>query len=91
MTILVSIFLLVGAFFSLVAALGVFRFKDFYSRTHAATKASTFGLGFSALAGAVVLGTFSAWVKMLAIIIFLFITLPIAAHLLARSVKSKDN
>ena len=91
MTILVSILLLVGAFFSLVAALGVFRFKDFYARLHAATKASTFGLGFSALAAALVLGTTSAWVKMIATVVFLFITLPIASHLLSRSVKSKED
>lgn len=86
--IIISILLLIGGFFSLVAALGVFRFTDFYSRIHASTKASTFGLGFTALAAALTLGTASAWIKMFAAIAFLFITLPIAAHLLSRSVRS---
>lgn len=86
--ILASVFLLIGGFFAFVAALGVFRFPDFYSRLHAATKASTFGIGFAALAAALALGTASAWLKAIAAIAFLFITLPVAAHLLGKSVKS---
>lgn len=82
-----SLFLLIGGGFALVAALGVFRFSDFYSRIHAATKASTFGLGFTGLATALCLGTFSAWIKVCAAVLFLFVTLPIAAHLLSRSVR----
>lgn len=86
--ILASILLLVGGFFALVAALGVFRFPDFYSRIHAATKASTFGIGFAGIAAALAFGTAAAWIKMIAAISFLFITLPIAAHLLGRSVRN---
>ncbi|MBC2595263.1 monovalent cation/H(+) antiporter subunit G [Ruficoccus amylovorans] len=89
-TVIASFCLLVGGFFSLVAALGLYRFPDFYSRIHAATKASTFGLGFSALAVALALGTFSAWLKMLAAVLFIFVTLPIAAHLLSRSVLTRE-
>lgn len=88
--ILASALLLAGGFFSLVAALGVFRFPDFYARLHAATKASTFGIGFAGLAAAVALGSLSAWVKVAAIIAFLFITLPVAAHLLGRAVLTKS-
>ncbi|PTY06757.1 Na+/H+ antiporter subunit G [Verrucomicrobia bacterium LW23] len=90
MSITITIFLLLGAFFSLVSALGVFRFTDFYARIHAATKASTFGLGFTAIAAGLALGTLSAWLKVLATIAFLFITLPIAAHLLGRSVRTRE-
>lgn len=85
----VSIFLIIGGFFAFVASLGVLRFQDFYARIHAATKASSFGFGFSALAAAVAFGSVSAWVKMLAAVAFLFVTLPIAAHLLGRSYRSK--
>ena len=90
-TILASVFLLIGGLFALVAALGVFRFPDFYSRIHAATKASTFGIGFAGLAAALALDTFSAWVKAGMTIAFFFITLPVAAHLLGRSVKSRKS
>lgn len=86
-SIIASVFLLIGGFFAFVAALGVFRFGDFYSRVHAATKASTFGLGFTVLAAAMALGTSSAWLKAICSIIFLFVSLPIGAHLLCRSVR----
>jgi monovalent cation/proton antiporter MnhG/PhaG subunit len=89
-SILASMFLLIGGFFALVASLGVFRFPDFYARIHAATKAATFGFGFTALAAALAIGTTSGWVKMIAAIAFLFITLPISAHLLARSVRTVE-
>lgn len=88
MAFLASVFLLLGAFFALVAALGVWRFPDFYARVHAATKVSTFGFGFTGLAAAMVIGTATAWVKVAAALLFLFFTLPIAAHLLSRSVRS---
>lgn len=87
--IIASVLLLIGGFFSLVAALGVFRFGDFYARVHAATKASTFGLGFVAIAVALTFNSSSAWWKVLATIVFFFLTLPIAAHLLGKAYRQK--
>ena len=81
----VFILLCLGGFFCLLAAIGISRFGDFYLRIHAATKASTFGLGFSIMAAAAHLGTFSAWAKALVALLFLFLTLPVSAHLLARA------
>ncbi len=89
-TVLASIFLILGGFFGFVASLGVLRFPDFYSRIHAATKASTFGIGFSGLAAAIAFGSVSAWIKMSATIAFLFVTLPVAAHLLGRAYKARE-
>lgn len=88
MNLMVDILLGTGGFFCLVAALGVWRFRDFYSRVHAATKASTFGLGFTVMAAAVELGTLSALAKALLALVFLFMTLPVSAHLLARAYRS---
>lgn len=85
-----ALFLLIGGFFALVAAAGIWRFQDFYARVHAATKASTFGFGFTVVAVAIQLATWSGWLKALAAILFLFVTLPVAAHLLSRAVKSKE-
>ncbi len=85
-TILPSAFLLIGAFFLFVAAAGVLRFDDFYARIHAATKASTFGFGFTALAVAWVYAEAVVWGKLVIAVFFLFITLPVAAHLLSRAV-----
>ena len=77
--------LCLGGFFCLLAAIGIWRFNDFYLRIHAATKASTFGLGFSIMAAAAHLGTVSAWAKAVVALLFLFFTLPVSAHLLGRA------
>ena len=90
MSMLVSALLIIGGFFCFVAALGIWRFQDFYARVHAATKASTFGFGFTVLAAAAHLGTVSAWFKALLALFFLFITLPIAAHLLGRAYRAGE-
>ena len=45
MEILVSIFLLIGAFFILIGGIGMIRLPDLFMRLHAPTKASTLGLG----------------------------------------------
>lgn len=88
--ILPSVFLLTGAFFTLIAALGIARFKDFYTRVHTATKASTFGFGFTALA---VAWGFASWpiaIKLALAVFFLFVTLPVGAHLLSRAVLTRS-
>lgn len=84
------ILLCLGGFFCLLAAIGICRFGDFYLRIHAATKASTFGLGFCVMAAATHLGTVSAWAKAVVALLFLFFTLPVSAHLLARARGAND-
>jgi len=85
MTILVSILILVGSFFGLIAALGVTRLPDFYCRMHAATKAGAFGG--SLLVVAAMIQFPGAWVLFegILIILFFYFTTPIAAHLLGRA------
>jgi multicomponent Na+:H+ antiporter subunit G len=77
--------LVLGASFSLVAALGVWRLPDLYTRMHAASKAGAVGGGLVLLAVAVL--SFDAGVALRAImgIVFLLLTTPVAAHLLARA------
>ena len=43
--IIVVAMLLISAFFALVGAVGMLRFKDFFQRLHAPTKATTLGVG----------------------------------------------
>jgi multicomponent Na+:H+ antiporter subunit G len=71
--------LLIGAFFMLVASVGLIRLPDVYSRMHAATKATTFGM--LGILSAVVLSFGEAAVATHAIlaILFLFLTAPVAA------------
>ncbi len=45
MEIIVSVFLVFGAFFMLVGSIGMVRLPDLFMRLHAPTKSSTLGLG----------------------------------------------
>ena len=77
--------LILGAIFTLLAAIGVVRLPDLYTRMHAASKAGAVGGGLILLAVAVV--SMDAAVALRAIIgvIFLLLTTPVSAHLLARA------
>ncbi|WP_342772624.1 monovalent cation/H(+) antiporter subunit G [Oceanobacillus piezotolerans] len=81
-----SVFILIGAFFTLLSAIGVLRLPDVYSRMHAAGKSSTLGVS------SIMLATFIYFipedvflVKVLLVIPFLFMTAPLSALLVNRS------
>jgi multicomponent K+:H+ antiporter subunit G len=83
---LVGFLLVVGGVFALVGAVGMLRFPDFFMRMHAPTKATTLGVG-GVLAAALVVG----WTRgelglnLLLIVLFLFITAPVSANLMAQA------
>ena len=83
--ILSGIFILLGSAFALIAALGLMRMPDLYMRMHAATKAGTLGVGFIVLAVAVFFADLRVLVEALIIVVFLLLTAPISAHVLARA------
>lgn len=85
--IIVSFFILVGTFFILVGSIGLAKLPDFFTRLHAPTKATTLGVGSILLASALYFSftTNQLSVHELLITIFLFITAPISAHLMAKS------
>ena len=58
--IITYIFIAIGCLFNLVAAIGLHRLPDAYTRLHAGTKCTTFGSIF--LIGAVVIQSVSGWV-----------------------------
>lgn len=82
--ILTTICLLLGGGFMLVSALGVVRFPDIFTRMHAASKASSFGLGWLIMAIAFYFGTWTVILKCIAITIFVFLTVPIGSHMIGR-------
>jgi multicomponent Na+:H+ antiporter subunit G len=82
---LVAILLVLGAFFAFVAALGVLRFPDFYTRMHAATKAGAFGATLLLLAAAIHFGSLRAIVTACFIIIFFYLTAPVAAQTIGQA------
>ena len=82
---LAGILILVGAVFSLLAAVGLLRLPDLYSRMHSASKAGTVGSGLMMIALAVVADDFATATRAVAGVVFFLLTAPVAAHLLARA------
>ncbi|WP_240689181.1 monovalent cation/H(+) antiporter subunit G [Ammoniphilus sp. YIM 78166] len=85
--IVVGVLLLIGSLLSLLSTFGLLRLPDIYNRTHAATKAATLGT-VSILVGAFIFfyavdGIVSA--KLLLGILFVFITAPVAGHMVGRA------
>lgn len=82
---LTALLLLIGTFFMVVAGLGVVRMPDLLLRTSTTSKTSTLGAGSILLAVAVYFWDFGTLSRALATIIFLFLTAPIAAHMICRA------
>ncbi|PKN28594.1 MAG: hypothetical protein CVU64_12490, partial [Deltaproteobacteria bacterium HGW-Deltaproteobacteria-21] len=80
-----SLLMVTGALFMLVAAVGILRFPDIYMRASASAKASTLGVGLSLAGMAFHFAVLEITVRSVAIIIFVVITTPIAAHLISRA------
>ena len=85
MEIIINSLVFLGCFFVFIAALGVWRLPDFYTRIHAATKAGAFGGAILALASALFFMRGMAWIHALLIVVFFYITTPVAGHLLGRA------
>lgn len=81
------IFVIIGALISVVAAIGLIRLEDIYSRAHAAGKASTLG-AMSLLFGAFLYfiatkGTVN--MQIIIAIIFVLITGPLSSHMIMKA------
>jgi multicomponent Na+:H+ antiporter subunit G len=74
-----------GAFFMFVASVGVLRLVDFYARIHAPTKAATLGLAFLLVALTLHLDDAAVVTKALLAMLFIAMTAPVGAHILARA------
>ena len=83
--IIVMILSTIGALHILVAAIGLVRMPDFYTRLSVTVKAATMGAGFLLVAVALHFTEFSTTTKALAVIFFLFVTAPVSGHMICRS------
>lgn len=82
----IAALLVTGGVFALVGAIGMLRFPDFFMRLHAPTKATTLGVGGVLLASLGLRwanGEFG--VHELLITLFLFVTAPVSANLMAKA------
>jgi multicomponent K+:H+ antiporter subunit G len=84
---LLAILVLAGAVFTFIGSLGLYRLHDFYTRLHGPTKATTLGVGSLLIASASFFSIHGPGLSLHEVLItlFLFITAPISAHLLAKA------
>jgi len=84
---LVALLILLGAVFALLGSVGLARLPDFFTRLHGPTKATTLGVGAMAMASAVYFTATRPGLSLheIAVLVFLFITAPVSAHLLAKA------
>jgi len=80
---------LVGAFFGGVAAIGIVRLPDVYTRAHAASKSDTLGAVLAIGAAALAIQTDLSTIKAVFLLVFMFLTNPTAAHAIARAAQDQ--
>lgn len=79
------VFIVIGLAFNFLGCLGLVRFPDVYNRLHSSIKCVTLGTS-SILLGLFLYKGFSpTGIKALLCIVFLMLTAPVSAHVLARS------
>jgi len=78
------VFITVGLVFDFFGCLGLVRLPDVYNRLQAATKCVTLGTCSIMFGTFLVLGVTAAGIKALVCIVFILLTAPVSAHVLAR-------
>jgi multicomponent Na+:H+ antiporter subunit G len=76
---------IVGSSFAFLAALGVLRMPDVFTRMQASTKASTLGLGCLLIGAALQLGDLGSIIRIVSVGAFTLLTTPVSAHVIARA------
>lgn len=79
------IFLLLGTLFVFVAGLGVLRLPDVLMRMHASTKAGALGVALTAVGMIFFYPTLSIATRAMALVLFVLLTAPVAAHMIGRA------
>jgi monovalent cation/proton antiporter, MnhG/PhaG subunit len=82
---LTSVFLILGAFLSLAAGVGLIRFPDAIARMHATTKPQILGLIFILTAIALQERRWSTILMLVTLLLFQMMTAPISAHMIGRA------
>jgi len=88
--VIVGVMWIVGSSFAFLAAVGVLRMPDVFTRMQASTKASTLGLGCLLIGAALQLADLPSIVRLASIGAFVFLTTPVSAHVIARAAYHAD-
>lgn len=86
-----SLLLIIGMLFVFLAALGLVKMPDLYSRMQTATKASTMGVLCVFVSLALFCSTIATVTQSAMVIFFVILTAPISAHMLGRSAYIRGN
>ncbi|APS38344.1 MULTISPECIES: monovalent cation/H(+) antiporter subunit G [Salegentibacter] len=84
-SIIIVILITLGTLFVLLSAIGLVRMPDTYMRISVNTKAATLGVGLILVGTAVFFNDLSTTSRALVIILFVFLTAPVSAHLIGRA------
>lgn len=87
---IILVLALSSCFFFLVGTTGLIRLPDVFSRMHATTKSDTLGAGLALLALIVYKGFDPVSLKLLVVLIFILITNPVSAHIIAKAAYDKE-
>ena len=83
---IIALSIVFGASFALIGSIGLVRLRDAYSRLHGPTKATTLGVGGLLVASVLHFSTpGDPSLHEVLVTIFLFLTAPVSAHMLARA------
>lgn len=79
--------MLIGLFLIVTSGIGLIRMPDVFNRLHATTKSATLGQVSVLLATMVHFAGHgpTVWIKLLAVIAFLYLSSPVGAHMIAKA------
>ncbi|WP_339226360.1 Na+/H+ antiporter subunit G [Oceanobacillus sp. FSL K6-2867] len=82
-----AVLMLAGSIMAVISAIGIIRFPDVYTRSHAGTKSSTLAVLLTLLGAFLYFAVAEAFVsvRLLLGILFVFLTAPVAGHLIIRA------
>jgi multicomponent Na+:H+ antiporter subunit G len=80
-----SVAIVLGTVLGVLSAVGILRMPDVYIRLQVASKASSLGVALLMLGVAVHFSELGVSVRALLVVVFLFLTSPVAAHVIGRA------
>ena len=83
--VLAAVLMIAGSALALIAAIGLFRMPDAYSRIHVATKPATLAVVFTVGAAVLRVPGLAPTTKLLLAVLLQFWTAPVASHMLGRA------
>jgi len=88
--VIIFILLIASGFFFSVGTIGLLRMPDTFTRMHATTKSDTLGAGLALVALMIYRGLDAVTLKLIFILLFVWITTPTAAHIIAKATYNQD-